>query len=203
MHNIFDELNGERISIPYEEYFGEMDIDEKEKEDRTKLAKELEVLFLFLFMSYGRKNKKEILDIAKEQYKDIAMSFAGIEKESAYLSKYTKQIIDETIRVTDENIDKPYYTSWDRAMFIAENEANAIGNYRQQINAVKMGKKYKTWITMNDQKVRHTHEEINNLKIPIFETFQVGNSEMMFPKDESLGASADEIVNCRCTAIYS
>lgn len=201
MLSIFDKLSGDRISIDFEEYFGEMLLPEKEKEERKALAKELEVLFLFMLMDYREEDIKKVKPILQEKYKDIAMAFLGTKKESSYITEYSKQIIDETIRATNENIDDPYYTSWDRAMFIAENEANSIGNYRQQMDAVKSGKKYKTWLTMNDDKVRHTHKEIESLKIPIFESFQVGDSKMMFPKDSN--GEAKEVIGCRCVLEYS
>lgn len=201
MLSIFDALSGEKISIPYEEYFGEMDLTDGEKEERIKLAKEFEVLFLFLLMNYKKEQSNEVKKMLQDKYKDIATAFIDAEKPSSYIEEYSKQIIEDTIRVTNDNIDDPYYTSWDRAMFIAENEANGIGNYRQQLEAVKSGKKYKTWLTMKDKKVRHTHKEIDNLKIPIFEAFQVGNSKMMFPKDSN--GEAKEIIGCRCVLEYS
>lgn len=200
---MFDELNVNRKSVDYATYFGEMDISEKEKEERIELAKELEVLFLFLFIAYDKNRASKIKDALIEKYKKIATEFIDAKQETSYIAEYSKKIIDETIRVTNENIDDPYYTSWDRAILISENESNVIGSYRQQLQAVKSGKKNKTWITMNDDKVRHTHREIEGLTIPIFEPFQVGDSKMMFPKDSSLGASAEEIVNCRCVAKYS
>lgn len=203
MLNIFDALSGERISIPYEDYFGEMTLADEEKEERIELAKELEILFLFLLMAYRKEQSNEVKKILQEKYKDIATTFIGAEKVSSYIEEYAKKIIDETIRVTNENIDDPYYTSLDRAIALAENESNTIGNYRQQLQAVKAGKKNKTWLTMNDNKVRHTHKEIDSLTIPIFEPFQVGDSKMMFPKDSSLGANAKEIAGCRCIAQYS
>lgn len=201
MLSIFDELGKDRVSVDYSVYFDEMDLTDEEKEERKELAKEFEVLFLFLFMAYAREQSSKVKKILQDKYKDIATAFIGAEKASSYIEEYTKQIIEDTIRVTNENIDDPYYTSWDRAMFIAENEANSIANYRQQLEAVKSGKKYKIWITMNDKKVRHTHKEIDSLRIPIFEAFQVGDSKMMFPKDSN--GEAKETVNCRCVLEYS
>lgn len=202
MLRIFDEINdSDRISIDYDTYFGEMDLSEEEKEERKELAREFEVLFLFLLMAYQKSQSEKMKAVLQEKYKTIAMAFIGTDKETSYIADYSKQIIDEVIRVTNENIDDPYYTSWDRAMAISENEANAIGNYRQQMEAVKSGKKYKTWITINDKKVRHTHREIDSLKIPIFEAFQVGDSKMMFPKDSN--GEAKEIIGCRCVLEYS
>lgn len=58
------------------------------------------------------------------------------------------------------------------------------------------------WVTMKDSHVRKTHMAVDNKKISIFDTFKVGNSEMMFPKDQSLGAATKEITGCRCTLRY-
>ena len=102
-----------------------------------------------------------------------------------------------------KNKDTPYFTSVERAMNIAANEANTIGNYREYTRMVKQGYKYKTWITMLDDKVRHTHAEANGYKVGIFDSFHIGASEMSFPRDYSLGAGAEEIVNCRCSLKYT
>lgn len=201
MLRMFDELGEKRISMPYDEYFGEMTLTDEEKEERTELAKELEVLFLFLFMAYKKEQVNEIKKILQDKYKDIATAFIGAERASSYIEEYSKKIIEDIIRITNENIDDPYYTSWDRAIAISENEANAIGNYRQQMEAVKSGKTKKTWLTMNDSKVRHTHKEVDSLTIPIFEAFRVGNSKMMFPKDSN--GEMKEIAGCRCVLKYS
>lgn len=147
---------------------------------------------------------KKIEDYSKivyEGYIAVSAEFLKKKKVPTYLDEYAKSISKEIVDATKEHVDDAYYLSKDRAMFIAENEANAIGNYRQQIEAVKAGMKYKTWITKNDKKVRHTHEEVNNKKIGIFDSFQVGNSEMMFPKDSN--GDSEEIVNCRCVLHYS
>lgn len=196
-----DEINIIGRSMPYEDYFGDMDLTEKEKKERTELAEKFEILFLFLFLAYTKEQSQDLSSVLQAKYKDISTEFIGKEKPTTYIEEYSKQIIDDVIRATNDNIDDPYYTSNDRAMYIAENEANAIANYRQQIEAVKSGKKYKTWLTMNDEKVRHTHKEIDSLKIPIFEAFQVGNSKMMFPKDSN--GNPEETVNCRCVLEYS
>lgn len=203
MLRIFDELGKDRVSVDYSIYFGEMDLTDEEKEERTELAKELEVLFLFLLMVYRKEQSSELKKILQDKYKDIAVAFVGTKEASSYIEEYSKQIIEDTIRITNENIKDEYYTSWDRAIALAENESNVIGNYRQQLEAVKSGKKNKTWITMNDSKVRHTHKEVDSLTMPIFEPFRVGESKMMFPKDSSLGAEMKEIAGCRCIVKYS
>lgn len=70
-------------------------------------------------------------------------------------------------------------------------------------DAVNSGFTTKTWITEGDSKVRGSHVEVDMMQIPIDEPFFVGDSQMMFCRDDSLGASAREICNCRCTTYYS
>ncbi len=93
------------------------------------------------------------------------------------------------------------WLSRERANLIALNEANWKWNNEEFFDA-KETKKTKTWHTALDEKVRMTHIAIEGVTIPINEPFHVGNSLMMMPLDTSLGASADEIVNCRCSVEY-
>ena len=198
-----DELHTEKIV--YETYFGEMEISDKEKKERLELAKELEPIFISFFcafLDYDGKEEDFIQGLSAE-YKKVALKFLKVREPPAYIKEYSEKITEDIIRTTIENKDTPYFTSVERAMNIAANEANTIGNYREYIRMVKNGYKYKTWITMNDDKVRHTHAEANGYKVGIFDSFQIGASEMSFPHDYSLGASAEEIVNCRCSLKYT
>lgn len=199
-----DELNelGSQI-IDYEEYFGEMELTDEEKEKRIELAKQFEVLFLFFLLSYSKKQKIDYESMIYEKYILIALEFLKQDKVPAYVDDCARKLADYVVSTTREHDGEEFYTSTERGMLISANEANALGNYNQQAQAIKDGMRYKTWITEKDNKVRHTHREVDNVKIGIFESFQVGGSLMMFPKDTSLGASMEEIAGCRCVAKYS
>ena len=108
-------------------------------------------------------------------------------------------VVDSTMR----NQDDAYFFSEDRATLIAENEANSIWNDSEYQDAILTGKTRKTWNAIMDRRTRDTHRDINGASVPIEEPFLVGDSMMMYPRDESMGASAEEIVNCRCWATYS
>lgn len=198
-----DKLHTERMV--YETYFGEMDLSEDEKEDRLALAKQLEPIFLYVFYMFLDEDASEdaCSDYLSSAYKRIATEFVKAREPTAYLNSYIDKIAADIVSATVENADSPYYTSLNRAMYIAANEANTIGNYREYAKMVKQGYQYKTWVTMRDDKVRHTHAAVNGDKVGIFDSFLVGKGEMSFPRDYSLGASAEEIVNCRCTLRYS
>ena len=56
---------------------------------------------------------------------------------------------------------------------------------------------------MLDEKTRETHAMADGQKVDIDTPFIVGDSLMMFPTDTSLGATPQEIINCRCIMKYS
>ncbi len=85
------------------------------------------------------------------------------------------------------------------SMTITRTEINAMCNLAALDGAYRSGMRFKTWETFGDGKVRPSHKAVGGTRIPIDEPFTVGNSKLMFPNDTSLGADAEEIVNCRCT----
>ncbi len=194
----FDELK----TIDYETFFGEMDISEQEKRRRIVLAEELEVLFLYLFVLMKEDPLKDYLQMIQQKYQEIATRFLDMDETPAYILNQSQTVAEETARVTRQHISQEFYTSKDRAMLISANQANVIGNYAFQVEAIKMGKTTKVWRTMKDFKVRHTHMIADGQKVGIFEPFKVGNSLLNFPTDLSLGASMEEVANCRCVCKY-
>lgn len=212
----YDELNirpSNRRSEPYKEYFSKMSISDKEKQERITFSEQMEEVVLYILaliettIESGETDQEYIQTQFYDKYLDVIASYMLID---TYIKQYaldmTKQIIDATFErfsVEDKSITDDYYLSNDRAMFISECEANSILNYRQYSKAVKAGKTKKKWIDVGDKRERKTHLEVGGTTLPIDEPFSVGDSLLQFPKDTSLGASADEIVNCRCSIQYS
>lgn len=212
----YDELNirpDNRRSEPYKEYFSKMLISDKEKQERIAFSEQMEEVILYILaliettIESGETNREYIQAQFYDKYLDVIASYMLID---TYIKQYTlgvaKQIIDATFErfsSEDKSITDDYYLSNDRAMFISECEANSILNYRQYLKAVKAGKTKKKWIDVGDKRERKTHLEVGGTILPIDEPFSVGDSLLQFPKDTSLGASADEIVNCRCSIQYS
>lgn len=212
----YDELNirpGNRRSEPYKEYFSKMSISDKEKQERIAFSEKMEEVVLYILaliettIESGETKREYIQTQFYDKYLDVIASYMLIDTYiKQYANDITKQIIDitfERLSSEDKSITDDYYLSNDRAMFISECEANSILNYRQYSKAVKSGKTKKTWIDVGDKRERKTHLEVGGTTIPINEPFSVGDSLLQFPKDTSLGASADEIVNCRCSIQYS
>lgn len=212
----YDELNirpNNRRSEPYKEYFSKMSISDKEKQERIAFSEKMEEVVLYILaliettVESGETKREYIQTQFYDKYLDVIASYMLID---TYIKQYaldvTKQIIDATFErfsAKDKSITDDYYLSNDRAMFISECEANSILNYRQYSKAVKSGKTKKKWIDVGDKRERKTHLEVGGTTLPIGEPFSVGDSLLQFPKDTSLGASADEIVNCRCSIQYS
>ena len=212
----YDELNirpNNRRSEPYKEYFSKMSISDKEKQQRIAFSEQMEEVVLYILaliettIESGESDQEYIQTQFYDKYLDVIASYLLID---TYIKQYaldvTKQIIDATFErfsAEDKSITDDYYLSNDRTMFISECEANSILNYRQYSKAVKAGKTKKKWIDVGDKRERKTHLEVGGTILPIDEPFSVGDSLLQFPKDTSLGASADEVVNCRCSIQYS
>lgn len=205
----FDELNvlsENRRSEPYEEYFDKMSISDKQKRLRIAFSEQMEEVILFCLslietMAENEEVDKEYIENElSEQYLAITAIYFAVDD---YITDYVRQFSHDVVQSTFDHIKEEYYLSRDRAMFISECEANTSLNYKEYTDAIKSGKKYKTWKDIGDKRERRTHLEVGGTTIPIKELFAVGDSLMLFPKDTSHGASSKEIVNCRCSIQYS
>ena len=67
------------------------------------------------------------------------------------------------------------------------------------------------WMDAGDNRVRptgkkgkfnHRNADIANGKIGLNESFKVSGQNLRFPRDTSLGATAGNVINCRCTVGY-
>lgn len=205
----FDELNAlvaHKRAVPYEEYFGDMDLTEREVEERIGLAEELEskilpvMVLLFLMQLYGEMDWQQIEDELYDAYYSAMVGYMTIDQR---MEEHMREVAQEIVQSTQEHMDDPYYFSEDRAQFISENETNTSLEYRDFSRATQAGKTLKTWRDMRDKRVRETHARVGGTTKPIWEPFQVGDYLMMFPKDDSLGAGAEELIGCRCHCSYT
>lgn len=205
----FGELNvlsENRRSEPYEEYFDKMSISDEQKRLRIAFSEKMEEVILFVLSLIETMVEKEEVDqeyieneLSEQYLAIVAIYFAADD----YITDYVRQFSHDVVQSTFDHIKEEYYLSIDRAMFISECEANTSLNYKEYTDAIKSGKKYKTWKDIGDKRERRTHLEVGGTTIPIKELFAVGDSLMLFPKDVSHGASSKEIVNCRCSIQYS
>lgn len=205
LNTLYTDTEKSMRSMDYEDFFGEMELTDEQKEERIELAKKFEDKFLFILSlvatlaQYEQRVDVSVLYTRfQSAYDEVIGEKYGIDdKMRQYIDRKAQELADSTIR----NVEDEYFTSYDRARFISENETNAVANYEDGELALLEGKTHKTWITMHDHKVRDTHRQVNGETIPIDEYFEVGGSYMQFPMDWD--ADPRECVNCRCSLKYS
>lgn len=205
-----DRHKATRKKIPIHDYFENMQISEEEKEKRVRLANLLLADVLFLFALSKRNQDKQYLSEAfqKRYLSSVQKVAEPDQKMQRYIRKVCDSIVDTTLKggsLTTSKANKPqdpYVVSVDRATNVAENEANAILNGDEYITAVKNGCTKKRWKSYRDERVRADHADVDEQVVDISRPFRVGKYVMMYPKDDSLGAGLEEIVNCRCSVEY-
>lgn len=95
-----------------------------------------------------------------------------------------------------------------RAETIARTEVLPAANLASQTAAKATGLPLtKSWLSTNDDRTRdgkfdHVSAEDENQNIPIDNPYKVSGEKMMFPGDTSMGASAGNTINCRCSETF-
>tara|TARA_Y100000004_G_scaffold92612_1_gene103776 strand:+ start:5209 stop:6861 length:1653 start_codon:yes stop_codon:yes gene_type:complete len=90
-----------------------------------------------------------------------------------------------------------------RALTIARTEGLAISQHGME-QAVKKSKldTEKEWITRKDGIVRDQHRRMDGKRLNFSKSFNVAGYKMDYPADTKYGATAELVVNCRCSLIY-
>ena len=215
-----DRRKATRKKIPIHDYFENMQISEEEKEKRVRLANLLltDVLFLFALSRRNRDPRYLSETFQKRYLSSVKKVTEPDQKMQRYIRKVCDSIVKTTLKsgkddgkkkgeaLTDSDVIKvsqdSYAVSIERATSVAENEANAILNGEEYSNAVKNGCTKKRWKSYRDERVRADHADVDGQVVDISRPFRVGKYMMMYPKDDSLGAGLEEIVNCRCSVEY-
>lgn len=111
----------------------------------------------------------------------------------------------ESIPELAKRIDKLYLEQIipNRSTVIARTEVVASSNYGSIEAAKQSGLTLnKVWLATEDSRTRPDHSDADGQEVAMDQPFDVGESQMMFPGDSSLGAAADEIIQCRCTIYH-
>lgn len=204
-------------------YYGEMELPLAERKVRIVMAEQLQGTVekyydtVRTILSDERTSKRK---------KDILLAAAVLSLKNAYLSIFDKyysayinaagtggggepysganawkrrRAYDFALWITQTARREPNLAfSESHAAAVTRTEVNAVCNLAAMDAAYRQGKRFKTWKTFGDLKVRPTHKAANGQRVPLDMPFTVGGYEMMFPNDSSLGAPAGEVVNCRC-----
>lgn len=196
--------------IPIKKYFQEMEVDDYGKETRILIAEEISYI-IALALSMIRADKKignPIMDVFYNAFimariADVLAKFDIKEIVRDIVLKEVSDIVNDLINATLEEEKPRVYTDTEMAVRVSEDTTNIIVGINEYAVAVASGKKWKTWKSMKDNRVRKSHMMVDNTRIPIDKLFVVGKSEMMYPMDLQNGAGLEEIIGCRCSCIYS
>ena len=203
LNNLKTEVNRLAITKRIREYFESMMLSEESVARRIKLATMFEEITRAMY-EYAEELKQSddegIEDTLLAFYSDKI--FAVVEQydlniDSNIVDKFSEMIVNTTL-----THDGAFFSSDLRAFQNAVDLANILENNSDFKEALEQGKLYKIWHTALDEKVRLTHQMVESEMVPVFDVFKVGGYPMLYPGDFSLGASASEIVNCRCTVEY-
>jgi len=144
------------------------------------------------------------------------------------VNKHTQDVIDEAIEagvflstaeIAKEARKRINKENKNRSVGIAQNEVGNAAEASKQTEATVFDDALsagnvttatgvaifliKTWWTVNDGKVRTSHRIANGQIRRIKEPFLVQGQLLMYPKDDSLGATIDNIARCRCESIIT
>lgn len=130
---------------------------------------------------------------------------AGINRTT--LKKIKRQLAEgiaegESIPKLAKRIDRLYLRQIipNRSRVIARTEIISASNLGSRAGALATGLTLDhEWIATRDGRTRDAHASVDGQTKPITTAYSVAGEQLMFPGDSSLGASASNTVQCRCT----
>ena len=139
----------------------------------------------------------------------------GGEKITLLSDTYTKAVISEIKKATElgESLDQmqkrvkkavnspKFYKA--EALRIARTETTMAMNFAKQVSGEVSGfVMEKVWSAKIDGRERPSHRSVDKTAVDQNGLFNVGGEKMSYPGDRLNGASASNIVNCRCSYGY-
>lgn len=201
--NNVQNISIEPVNLLYNELYAEVGLDFAQAQIRSLKEQASELITKDLASDFAIGWSATVSDYVAEKLTptlinvtDTTISFlqASIKKgieEGLSIDKTAALIVDEWEEVSEA-----------RAVRIARTEIISASNYGSLQGAEATGLEFsKTWIATRDNRTREAHKaDIKN--VPKDGAFNVMNERLLFPGDRSLGASAKNVVNCRCAIGY-
>lgn len=104
-----------------------------------------------------------------------------------------------TIKKASERLREIYEFSESRAETIARTEIITAGRSGQYFGDIQSGIVIgKQWRSALQERTRDAHRSADGQIVKVDEPFIVGGERLLFPGDTSLGASASNVIQCRC-----
>ena len=180
----FDELNA--LSFKIREQFSGMNLSER-KEDEEDIIDEMLDLFLLAY-SLGNKVTNENLSSNYDPTLDEVMETVDA------------KVAGETWRERVEGYFANGGTGEDLVR-IVETETHRIANTSAYKTAKAAGARTKTWVTMEDERVRSTHDYLEGMTVGINENFYTYDGD--HASAPGLFSLPENNVNCRCELLFS
>lgn len=164
-------------------------------------------------ISDAPRKKEEEEDIIDEMLDLYLLAYAqATEVTNDSLSSSWQPTLDDVMKVVDEEVAgktwkervEDYFAdggTGDDIVRIAETEAHRIANTAALEAAKKAGAKYKTWVTMLDDRVREQHSYLEGETVGIDEDFYTYDGD--HGQAPGLFQTAENNVNCRCELLFS
>jgi hypothetical protein len=138
----------------------------------------------------------------------------------AAIDKVQKQAAEEDKRLNREETAKQARLGFDQRSVghkntIATTETQGAAEHAKQSEiemldrhdaiiagvSIRDATKQKVWIAILDNVTRDAHAIADGQTVAFNEPYTVMGEQLMYPRDTSLGASADNIINCRCDSV--
>ena len=176
---------------------------------RTKIEATEETVTNENGLPVKRYNKSKCLDII---YDYLVYAYdMGVDNVNENMStSYAPQDYEMRAVINEKVAGKDYVervTEWaekgkiDAILRVAETDAHRVLNAASYATAKKAKAKYKTWVTMQDDKVRDSHDYLLAMTIPIDDYFVTYNGDKALVPGQF--GVPEEDVNCRCILTYA
>lgn len=139
---------------------------------------------------------------AAKNIEDISQSVASDVTDVLMRGVRLGHSVDQIATNLYNNIDE--FTRG-RAATVARTETHnaAMDALWDAVDALDVPAESKTWVCLMDGRERDSHHDLHGTTVDINDPFQAWGGDLMYPGDDSLDADASEIVNCRCSVIYT
>lgn len=149
-----------------------------------------------IITGWVQKNAGKKITLINETFKD-------------YMKSTLERIMEPTagIELTTQNVYREVLKDWSgvrewQVRRIVQTEAMTASSVASYESVKVLGIPFeKTWVNSGMSNTRDTHAEADGQTVPEDEPFIVGGEMMMYPHDDSMGASAGNIINCACSHI--
>lgn len=177
----FDELNALKLDVS--KRFAQGKLKRQDEEDI------IDELFDLLLLAYAMGDSVTL--------QNLGVTLPVSKEPTMYdvLKVVNKKVADKTWKERAEEYFKNGGTE-DDITRIAETEMHRVANTAALETAKKAGAKTKTWVTMADEKVRDTHQYLENMTVGIDEDFYTYDGD--FASAPGMFELAQNNVNCRC-----